>query len=146
MRFTKIRFLPVLSLTGLLGSALVAGINANAAVTLPGTANPGTQSAEDLGRMAPATPLDGMTMYFQPTAEQQAELDALVKAQQTPGSPEYHQWLTPAAFASLFGLSNSDMAKVEAWLQSQGFTVERVGTSRNNISFSGAAAQVEAAF
>jgi subtilase family serine protease len=160
MRFTKIRFLPVLSLTGLLGSALMAGvpafaqaparivaeINANAAVTLPGTANPGTQSAEDLGRMAPATPIDGMTMYFQPTAEQQAELDALVKAQQTPGSPEYHQWLTPAEYATLFGLSNSDIAKVEAWLQSQGFTVERVGTSRNSISFSGAAAQVEAAF
>jgi subtilase family serine protease len=96
--------------------------------------------------MNPGTPIVGITMYFRPTAEQKAELDALVQAQQTPGSPEYHQWLTPAEYAGLFGLSSSDVAKVAAWLTSQGFNVERVGNSRTSITFSGTAAQVENAF
>lgn len=161
MRFRSLRFLPVLTLAGLFTGVLITGspafaqvpanrvvteINSSTAVALPGTANPRTKAAEDLGRMPPATPIHGITMYFQPTAEQQAELDSLVKAQQTPGSSAYQQWLTPAEYASLFGLSNSDLAKIETWLQSQGFTVERIGNSRNSISFSGTASQVEAAF
>lgn len=85
-------------------------------------------------------------MYFKPTSEQKAELDALVRAQQTPGSPSYHKWLTPAEYASRFGVSDSDIAKIESWLEQQGFTIDRVSNSRNSISFSGTVGEVELAF
>ncbi len=169
MRFWNNRCWPGLRAAGILSSFLMAGsalafaqtpqdrvqapqdrvmeaINANASVALAGSANPRLASQVPTGRLSPATPLDGVTIYFKPTAEQKAELDALVEAQQTPGSPEYHQWLTPAEYGSLFGLSSSDLAKVASWLTSEGFNVERVGNSHTSITFSGTAAQVENAF
>ncbi len=121
-------------------------INPNSAVALPGTLSPRVAPEYDTGRLDPATPLEGMTLWLAPTPEQQAELNALVKAQQTPGSPEYHQWLTPAQFAGNFGLNPADIARIETWLESQGFNVDRVANSRLSITFSGTAGQVEQAF
>jgi subtilase family serine protease len=115
-------------------------------VQLAGTANPHAQSANDIGRLAGDTKLAGITLHFALTAAQKADLDALVQAQQTPGSPYYHQWLTPATFAARYGISDNDLAKVENWLQQQGFSIEGVATSRTYLTFSGTAAQVEAAF
>lgn len=125
---------------------IVQEINANETAVLPGSVNPRIAPQYETGRMQPGTQLDGMTVYFQPTAEQKAELDALVKAQQTPGSPEYHQWLTPAQYAARFGLSQADIGKVENWLESEGFNVERVSPSLTSITFSGTVEQVETAF
>jgi subtilase family serine protease len=85
-------------------------------------------------------------MYFKPSAEQKAELDTLVKAQQTPGSSYYHKWLSPEEYANRFGLSDNDLAKVQSWLEQEGFSVDRVANSHNSISFSGTIAQVESAF
>jgi subtilase family serine protease len=125
---------------------LLQEIDSSSAATLPGSANPRAAARYDIGRLAPATPLNGITIYFQPTADQQAQLDALVQAQQTPGSPYYHAWLTPAQYASRFGLSDADLAKVQSWLESQGFNIDRVSNSHTSISFSGTASQVESAF
>ena len=121
-------------------------INPNNTAALAHSVNPRIAPQYRTGSMDPSTPIDGITIHFQPTAEQKAELDELVKAQQTPGSPEYHQWLTPAEYANQFGLSQSDMQKVETWLESEGFNVERVGNSRTSITFSGTVEQVENAF
>ena len=121
-------------------------IDARSATALPGTVNPRIAAGSDIGRLEPATPIEGVTLYFQLSPEQQAQLDALIQAQQTPGSAEYHAWLTPAEYASRFGLSDSDLATVENWLQSQGFNVERVSNSHTSITFSGTVAQIEAAF
>ena len=123
-----------------------AGIGSGAMFALRGSVDPHVSPQYDVGRMGAATPMNGITMYFQPTAEQKAQLDALVQEQQTPGSPLYHQWLTPAEYANLFGLSSSDVAQVANWLRAQGFTVQRVGNSRTSITFSGTAGQVETAF
>ncbi|HEX4008270.1 MAG TPA: S53 family peptidase [Acidobacteriaceae bacterium] len=159
MRFLKI-FRPV----SLLAAALAAGsmslpvwaqtaqnrvtqaVTGESTFVLPGSVNPRVAAQFDVGRMNAGAPIDGITMSFALTGEQRAELDALVQAQQTPGSPEYHQWLTPATYANLFGLSSADIAKVAGWLTSQGFTIERVANSRTSITFSGTAGQVEAAF
>jgi subtilase family serine protease len=121
-------------------------IDASSAAALPGSINPRIAAGYDIGRLDPAAPLNGVTIYFQPTAEQQAQLDALVKAQQTPGSPEYHAWLTPAQYATRFGLSDGDLAKIQIWLESEGFNIERVANSRTSIAFSGTSAQIENAF
>ena len=47
---------------------------------------------------------------------------------------------------SEFGMTQADIARAASWLQSQGFTVDKVADSRNAIWFSGTAAQAEAAF
>lgn len=121
-------------------------INPNQTAVLKGSVSPRVAARYRIGSLAASKQIHGITMYFQPTAEQKAELAALVKAQQTLGSPEYHQWLTPAEYASRFGMSEADLQKVESWLESEGFNVDGVNHSRTAITFSGTAEQVETAF
>ena len=115
-------------------------------VQLAGSANPHARAANDGGALPADTRISGMTLHFALTATQKAELDALIEAQQTPGSAYYHQWLTPATYAARFGVSDNDLAKIESWLQQQGFSIDRVSAIRTSISFSGTVAQVESAF
>jgi len=121
-------------------------IDSQSVRSLPGSVNPRAAAKYDIGSVNTGTRISGVTMYFKPSADQKSELDALVKAQQIPGSASYHKWLTPAEYASRFGLSDNDLAKVKRWLEQQGFSVDRVANSRNAISFSGTAGQVESAF
>lgn len=122
------------------------GVNANSVTPLSGSLNPRAATKYDIGRVNSATRIGGMTVYFQPSAEQKAKLDALVLAQQTPGSAEYHKWLTTQEYGSRFGLSDNDLTKIKSWLEQQGFTIDRVSNSRTSIVFSGSASQVETAF
>jgi subtilase family serine protease len=127
-------------------SRIVEEINPNQSVALPGSVSPRIGPRLQIGHMQPSTPIVGITLNFALTAEQKAELDALEKAQLTPGTAEYHQWLTPAEYAARFGMSAGDVQKVEQWLESQGFNIDRVANSRTSITFSGTVEQVEAAF
>jgi len=110
------------------------------------TVVPLARPENDIGRISADTRLSGITIHFKLTPEQQSELDALVEAQQLPGSSSYHQWLTPAEYASRFGLSDGDLEKVRTWLELQGFTIDRISDSHTSISFSGTARQVELGF
>lgn len=121
-------------------------IDSQSVVSLAGSVNPRAAAKYDIGVVNTGTRINGITLYFKPSADQKSELDALVKAQQTPGSASYHKWLSPQEYASRFGLSDNDLAKVQSWLERQGFSVDRVANSRNAISFSGTAGQVESAF
>jgi subtilase family serine protease len=113
---------------------------------IPGSQNALARVATDLGRMPANTPVNGVTLRFNRSAAQEAALDALIQAQQNPASPLYHQWLTPDQFAARFGMSQSDIAKVEDWLQQQGFVIDSVSRSNTAIRFSGTVGQVESAF
>ncbi len=113
---------------------------------LAGTVSPKARAEYDQGAVDGSMRLSGMSMTFAPTASQQAALTSLMKAQQTPSSPSYRKWLTPQEYAARFGMSQADIAKVSSWLQSQGFTVDKVADSQNAIWFSGTAATAEAAF
>jgi subtilase family serine protease len=115
-------------------------------VRLQGTMHPRARSEFDRGPASPTQPMQRMTLFFQPTAEQQAALDQLLAEQQDPSSPNYHHWLTPEQFADRFGVSEHDASVAATWLRSQGFTVVETARSRTWIAFSGIAAQVEAAF
>ncbi len=100
----------------------------------------------DQGAVPDSLPLEGITLVLNRSAAQQAALDALLAAQSDPNSPQYHQWLTPDQFAARFGVADTDLSKVEAWLQSQGFAVDRVARSRDRITFDGTAGEVAHAF
>jgi uncharacterized protein (TIGR03437 family) len=96
----------------------------------------------DQGPIAPSTPLPYVTLQLQPAAG----LEQFLATQRTPSSPNYRRWLTPEQFADRFGLSSEDVAKLVAWLQSQGLQVQDVARGRHWITFSGTAQQVSRAF
>ncbi|HEX2917908.1 MAG TPA: protease pro-enzyme activation domain-containing protein, partial [Edaphobacter sp.] len=99
----------------------------------------------DLGEAADQT-LPAVSLYFNMTEAQQAELTQLLQDQQSPASPHYHQWLTPQQFGARFGLTDADLQKVETWLTSRGLKVIDVPPSRNYVTFSGNLRQIEGAF
>ncbi|MGB9076919.1 MAG: protease pro-enzyme activation domain-containing protein [Terracidiphilus sp.] len=123
-----------------------AEISSSATTPLQGSLHPLARPAFDSGRLPANTPMKGVSLFFNRSAAQQADLQALLVAQQTPGSPQYHQWLTPDQFAARFGMASSDIQQAETWLQQQGFAIDSVARSQNMIRFSGTAGQVEQAF
>ncbi len=102
--------------------------------------------ATDLGEAPANRKLDGVTLHFNMSAAQQADLNQLLIDQQNPSSPSYHQWLTPAQFGARFGLSSSDIATVTSWLTSKGLTIVSVSPSSNDVIVSGTVPQIEQAF
>jgi subtilase family serine protease len=115
-------------------------------VALKGSLHPLAQPQFDTGRLPADTRLNGISLVFNRSAVQQADLEALIAAQQNPASPQFHQWLTPDQFGARFGVAASDLEQTQNWLQQQGFQIDSVARSQNLVRFSGTAAQVEQAF
>lgn len=121
-------------------------ISSSQMTALRGSLLPLANAQHDIGRVPASTKLLDMTISFSLSPAQQADLQALLQAQQDPNSPQYHQWLTPEQYGARFGMADADIEQVENWLQQQGFTVNSVNRARNAIHFSGTAGQVEQAF
>lgn len=102
--------------------------------------------AVDQGAAPAGQTLSRMVLLLAPSAAQQQALAAEITSLQNPSSPNYHQWLTPSAFASSYANSASDVAAVAAWLTSQGFAVAPLPAGHGWIEFSGTVAQAEQAF
>jgi subtilase family serine protease len=148
-RFASLFALVLLALPGLGQRPLArlhGPISGSGRITLPHSRVPLTDDAEDAGTIAPATRIPGITLVFRRSEAQEAALKKLLAAQQDPESPLYHHWLTPDDFAAQFGVADQDIAATEAWLKAQGFDVDSISRSRDRITFSGTAAQVQAAF
>jgi hypothetical protein len=111
------------------------------------TGNPRPSRIEsDLGRVPDNVPQGHILMLLKRSAGQEKALEQLMKEQYDPKSPNFHKWLTPDQFGSLFGPSQQDVTQVTQWLRSHGFTVNRVAPGRTFIDFSGTAGQVVTAF
>jgi pseudomonalisin len=117
-----------------------------AKVSLPGhrpqwvtAANLSTQSVES-GR-----PLH-LTLVLRRAPAVQAAFEQLLADQQTPGSPRYHQWLTPAQVGALYGPTQPDVDQIVAWANAQGLQLDSVAPSRMLIEISTTAATAAAAF
>jgi hypothetical protein len=123
-----------------------AAIDESQTIALKGNIHSLARPQNDKGAADTALKLERITITFQPTAAQKADLDGLLAAQQNPTSPSFHQWLTPQQYGDRFGIAPADLAKVKAWLESKGFVVVETPASRNSIIFNGTAAQVSAAF
>ena len=121
-------------------------INTSEQSMLQGSLHPLAQPQNDAGRMPGSARLNSISIYFNRSQAQQADLEALIAAQQNPSSSQYHRWLTPDQFAARFGMAQSDLDKVQTLLQQQGFSIDSIARSHNMIRFSGTVAQVEAAF
>ena len=121
-------------------------VNGSESSTLKDSLHPLAQARFDAGRVPSNTRLSGVSMVFNRTAAQEADLQSLIAAQQNPASPLYHQWLNPDQFAARYGMSDADLNKVGNWLEQQGFSIDRVARSKNAIYFSGSVRQLESAF
>ena len=102
--------------------------------------------ATDIGETPAGRMLSSVSLHFNMTAAQQADLNQLLVDQQNPASPYYHQWLTPEQFGARFGLSASDLSTVKSWLSNHGLMIGPVAPSLNYITVSGTVAQIESAF
>ena len=111
-----------------------------------GQIHPRATPENDQGPVARSLTLDYVTLSLAPSASQQADLEQLLVDQQTPGSPDYHRWLTPEEYAGRFGVSEDDLKQIAGWLEGQGLTVRAMAKGRNWIAVSGTAAQIESAF
>jgi hypothetical protein len=121
-------------------------IDSSQMIALPGHADPKAQPQYDQGPIEPSFQFGRVTLVMAPSPSQQVALNLLLAQQQDRSSPNYHKWLTPEQFAERFGVSQGDINKITAWLQSQGFQVFSVPRGRTSISFSGTAAQIQSAF
>jgi hypothetical protein len=115
-------------------------------VTLAGNIHPLARAQYDRGAVPGSQPITRILLLLQRGDTQEAALQTYLEQQQDKSSPNYHQWLTPAEFGAQYGPADSDVQAITQWLQSQGFTVAKVYSSKMMIEFSGTAAQVQAAF
>ena len=69
-----------------------------------------------VGHVDGTSVLNAMALILKRTPEQEAALTQLLRDQQDPASPSYHQWLTPEQFGSRFGVSDEDLDLIRTWL------------------------------
>jgi subtilase family serine protease len=110
---------------------------------LTGNMHPLAAASADQGEADASLTLPRITIHFKRTAAQEADLTRLLQSQQDRSSGSYHKWLTEAQFANRFGVSDSDLQKVTAWLQSAGFTDVEASKDHTSVSMSGTAAQAQ---
>ena len=125
---------------------IVAPLDPTSRVVLRGNVHAKAQPLYDRGRVDPTLEISYVTLLLKPSPDQQVSLDRLLADQQEPSSPSHHKWLTPEQFADRFGASSGDIAKIAAWLEAQGLTVNDVARGRHWISFTGKAELVDRAF
>lgn len=122
------------------------GINEANLVTLSHNTRPEAVPQNDLGIVADNFPMNHLLLQLQRSPQGEAALKSYVDQLHDRTSPNFHQWLTPAQFATRFGVAQADVEAVTAWLRARGFTVNGVQSSGLVIDFSGTASQVRQAF
>jgi hypothetical protein len=113
--------------------------------SLRGTVHPEAQPQYDRGAVDDNFPMRRLLLIMAGSPERETALRKFLHNAHTAGSPEYHKWLTPEEYGERFGATDGDLQVVSAWLQAQGFTVNRVSKSRAMVEFSGTAAIVHEA-
>jgi pseudomonalisin len=134
-------------IAGAAALTLTAGASSAAAST-PNWVSTATRAvtpahAQMLGAASASTPLHltvGMAM------QDRSGLDALIRAQQTPGNPQYHHYLTPSEFRARFAPSAATTQQVVQYLRSMGLTNVTVAPNRLQVTAEGTVGQAQRAF
>jgi subtilase family serine protease len=111
--------------------------------TLKGSKPPWANPGNKVGA-GNATDYVGFRVYLGWNNSSAAE--ALARAVSDPHSKSYRHYLTPDQFRNQFAPTANQVAQVQSWLQSQGFTL--IYTPKNNhyVSAEGTVGQAQAAF
>lgn len=137
---------PQSNATSLVTTRLTQPINENARVTLHGTVHPLANAANDRGVASDGMQLERMHLILKRSDAQESALKQLISDMHTSGTASYHKWLTPEQFGQQFGPSDQDIATVESWLQSKGFSVTAVNPGKLTMEISGNVGQLRSAF
>jgi subtilase family serine protease len=127
-------------------STVTTPVSDNKMITLVGNVRPEANALNDRGAVDGSMQLDHMLLQLKRPAEREAALTAKIESMHTPGSPDFHQWLTAEQIGADYGPSAKDIAAVTGWLKSHGFEVNEVSKSGMVVDFSGSVAQLKSAF
>src|SRR5580700_5079405 len=158
MRLPRRSFLQVLTLVALMlvytardkaqtaarHALITQAIDENSLVTLTGNTRLEANRQNDAGPAANDLHLD-MYLQMKRSAEQENAAKQFVESLTDKASPNFHKWIAAAEYGRRFGAAPEDIASVSRWLESHGFTVNRVAANRMTIDFSGNAGQVREA-
>jgi len=127
-------------------SRVVDPVDETRTVKTQGNVHPFARAEFDRGALGDSEPMTRMMLLLLRSDDQEASLRQLMEDQQTKGTANYHQWLTPPQFGAQFGPSDADVQTVTDWLTRAGFQGVKVSAGRTTIEFSGTAGQVRNAF
>lgn len=125
---------------------ITGNISSQSRVSLAQGVHPLARAEFDQGAVDSNFRIGRATLQLKLSDAQQSDLTQLLEDVNNPLSQNYHHWLTPEQFGQRFGASPNDLAKIAAWLQSNGLTVEEVPPGATRIIFSGPASGVATAF
>ena len=120
-----------------------AGASAASTAVVNGTASPAAPKTPTIASVPAVTPI---SFDVSLNLRDPAGAAALAQAVSTPGSSQYHAYLTPAQWESQYSPTSAQVAQVTTWLRQQGLTVGAVSPDRLRIDVAGTAAQIEQAF
>ena len=124
------------------GSGLAAAAPSPAVVPIEGSAVPFTSHTAATGTVAASQKL-AVQVWLRP---QLSKAESFAAAVSTPHSASFHRYLSPASYASRFGASKAEAAKVESWLRGAGFTGVSASRLRSYVRGTGSASAIDAAF
>jgi len=113
-----------------------------ATVTVAGSVAPFTAGTRAAGRLPAAERLT-IQLWLQPRT---AQATLFAQAVSTPGSPQFHRYLSPDAYADRFAATAADATAVETWLRASGFTAVSQGPQRTYVQAIATVAQISRAF
>src|SRR3954452_363135 len=116
---------------------------ANTRATLTGSVPPWAKSAHFKSTSA-GTDRVGFRVYL--GWRNAADAEALARSVSDPASAGYGKYVSAAQFRKQFAPTQSDVAAVQNWLTSQGFTFDSTPTNNHYVAAEGTAAQANAAF
>ena len=115
-------------------------------VMLRGNVHPLAQARFDVGPVPTSARVERLMLILKRSPQQQAALTTFLEDVQNPDSSQYRQFLTPQEFGKRYGPSDADLAAVQQWLRSHGFTVAGVNKGRTAVEFSGTVDQLQQTF
>jgi subtilase family serine protease len=128
------------NLSGHCKAGVLALLGACSLFALTGTSTAFEKAA--LGAPVAAEPVIQFNIYL--PVRDRAAVDTLIAELQTPGSPAYHKWLTPAQFNERFGPSPSLVSAITHELAAYGLQVNQVHA--HSLGVSGTVGAINAAF
>jgi subtilase family serine protease len=109
---------------------------------LAGSVAPFTSHTQATGNVASSRRLS-IQLWLTPRV---AAAQRFATAVSTPGSAQFHHYVSPDGYAARFGATAGEASKVESWLRAQGFTGVHANSQRSYVRATAATSKINAAF
>jgi subtilase family serine protease len=115
-------------------------------VTLRGNTRPEANRENDRGPVPDDFKLEHMLLQLRRPPELEQQYDEYLEALTQHNSANFHQWLTPAQVGETYGLTHSDLRRIEWWLRSHGIRVNFVYPNHVVMDISARSGELREAF